>query len=142
MRSLLVVVCISLLFACGGGKEYWAAQPTMGPISIQPEQVWVHGSKLWVRTNVVNGTDQPIMINRDLIIARLPSGAVVHRASGSATIHAPYVVPPGASHQVYVEFLGEGFDWHDVPGAQIDFSPGVTVNGQPVQVPPLAVANR
>ena len=107
LRLLAVFVLASLLSACGGGKHFWAAQPVNGPVSIQPEEVWVHHSKLWVRTNVVNGTDQPIMIDRDQIVARLPNGAMVHRASGSATVHAPYVVPPGASHAVYVEFFGE-----------------------------------
>jgi hypothetical protein len=90
----------------------------------------------------MNGTDQPIIVDRDQIVARLPSGAVIHRAEGTYSQHAPYMIPPGAGHPVYVEFAGEGFDWRDVPSAQIDFSPGVTANGQPVAVPPLAVANQ
>jgi hypothetical protein len=141
LALLLVVLCSVLVLACGGGKHLWAAQPVSGPVTIQPQQVYVRGGKLWVRTNVINGTNQPIMVDRDQIIARLPNGAIVHRASGSTTVHTPYMLPPGAAHAVYVEFFGEGFDWRDVPGAQIDFSPGVTTNGQPMQIPPLMVAN-
>ncbi len=139
---VLVVVSSSLLFACGGGKRDWAAQAAPGPIAIQAEEVWVRGHKLWVRVNVMNGTAQPIMVDRDQIVARLPNGAVVHRAQGTYTQHAPYMIPPGAGHPVYVEFAGEGFDWTAVPSAQIDFSPGVTMNGQPMAVPPLAVTNQ
>lgn len=142
MRTLLFVVLLVSLVACGGGKHFWLAQAQPGPITIQPQEVWAHGHKLWVRASVVNGTAQPILVDRDQIIARLPNGAVVHRAMGTYTQHAPYMIPPGGGHEVYVEFAEEGFDWHDVPTAQIDFSPGVLVNGQPVTVPPLAVTNQ
>ena len=139
-KRLLPILALWVVIACGGGKRYWVAQAAPGPITIQPEQVWVAHGKLWVRTNVVNGTNQPIMINRDSIVARLPNGAVVPRAAGSATIHAPYLIPPGASHAVYVEFYGGELDWDTVPTAQIDFSSGVTMNGQPIAVPPLTVS--
>jgi len=141
MKKLLSILALAVVLACGGGKHYWQAQPAQGgPITIQPEQIWVAHGKLWVRTNVVNGTGQPIMINRDAIVARLPNGAVVHRAAGSATIHAPYLIPPGGAHAVYVEFYADGLDWQTVPNAQVDFSPGLTVNGQPMAVPPLMVS--
>ncbi len=139
-RAALGFVLASAM-ACGGGKHMWVAQaPAGGPVVIQPEEVWAHGGKLWVRTNVVNSTNQLLTIDRDLIIARLGNGAVLHRAQGTYTQHMPYAIPPGAGHAVWVEFVGEGFDWRDVPSAQIDFSPATTLNGQPVAVPPLGVS--
>jgi hypothetical protein len=141
-KLLLVVVLAALALACGGGKRVWAVQPVTGPVTIQPEEVWVRGGKLWVRVVVVNNTGAPIVVDRDQIVAHLPNGAVVRRAEGTYTQHMPYVIPPGAGHPVYVEFYGEGFNWRDVPNAQVDFSPGVTTNGQPVAVPPLTVANQ
>jgi hypothetical protein len=139
--STLLLVS-SLTLACGGGgKHFWSAQPVSGPITIQPQEIWAHGGKLWVRTMVTNGTQAPINIDRDQVVARLPNGAVAHRAAGAYTLHAPYMVPPGGVHEVYVEFGAEAGPWRDVPSAQIDFSAAITSNGQPVQVPPLTVAN-
>jgi hypothetical protein len=141
--ALVFVVASSLLLACGGGgKHFWIAQAQTGPITIQPEQVWAHGHKLWVRVMVMNNTGQMVVIDRDQIVARLPNGAILHRAIGAYSVHEPYVIAPGGGHPVYVEFGEEGFDWHDMASAQIDFSPGTQVNGQPTAVPPLAVTNQ
>lgn len=146
MRKLIVLVLLvlstSFVLACGGGKSMWLAQGPTGPVTIQPDSVWARGHKLWVRTNVINGTNQPIVVDRDQIIARLPNGAVLHRAQGTYTQHMPYMIPPGAGHAVYVEFAEEGFDWRDMPNAQIDFSTAITTNGQPLVIPPLVVTNR
>lgn len=142
LKLLSAFALASFLFACGGGKHFWAAQPINGPVTVQPEEVWAHGGKLWVRVVVVNGTSAPIVVDRDQVIARLPNGAVAHRAQGTYTQHVPYMIPPGASHPVYVEFPAEAWDWHDVPSAQIDFSAAVTSNGQPIQMPALTVANQ
>ncbi|HEY2366113.1 MAG TPA: hypothetical protein VGH87_07005 [Polyangiaceae bacterium] len=141
LKLISALVLSSVLFACGGGKHFWAAQPVSGPVTVQPEEVWAHGGKLWVRVVLVNGTAAPIVVDRDQMVARLPNGAIVHRAQGTYTQHTPYEIPPGASHPVYVEFPAEGWDWRDVPGAQIDFSAAVTSNGQPMPVPVLTVAN-
>lgn len=136
-----LVLVSTILLACGGGKQFWSAQPVQGAVSISPEQIWIAHNKLWVRVVVTNGTQMPIMINRDQIVARLPNGMVLQRAQGTYTQHFPYTVLPGGVQPVYVEFFSQGFDWHTVPNAQVDFTPGTTANGQPVQVPPLVVTN-
>jgi hypothetical protein len=142
-KLLSILVVASLSFACGGGgKHMWLAQAQPGPITVQPQEVWAHGHKLWVRCSVVNNSAQPVLVDRDQIVARLPNGAVIHRAQGAYTQHMPYALPPGAGHEVYVEFAEEGFSWRDVPNAQIDFTPGVTMNGQPVATPALVVTNQ
>jgi len=135
LKRTLAVLLLVFVVACGGGKIIWVAQPVSGPIAITPERAWVHGGKLWIRTIVANNSGQPITIVRDNIVLRLPTNQVVQRAPGGT--HEPYFIAPGAAHQVYVEFAG---DWETVPNAMVDYSPGVLVNGQPMQVSPLPVA--
>jgi hypothetical protein len=126
--------------ACGH-KEMWRSQTAEASgVRIVPEQVYTGGRKLWVRTTVFNGTQMPMVIIRDQIVARLPNGAVIQRAAGKTTIHAPYNVMPGGAHEVYVEFEEEGLDWATVPSVNIDFSQGVLLNGQPTQLPPLVAS--
>lgn len=108
---------------------------------MQPIQAWVGGSKLWVRTTVLNGSPEPIVVLRDAVVCTLPNGQQVGRASGSTSVHTPYVLPPGGAHAVYVEFEGEGFDFHAVPQVTVDFSKAITTNGQPVAVSPMVLVN-
>jgi hypothetical protein len=134
--SVRTVLAAVLLFsvACAG-KQVWVGQAVSGPVAIQPQKAWLDGGKLWVHTIIVNNTGQAITITRDNIIARLPNGTTVQRAS--STSHEPYFLAAGAAHDVNVEFVG---DFANVPNAMIDFAPGITLNGQPMQVSPLVVS--
>jgi hypothetical protein len=55
----------------------------------------------------------------------------------NSTSHEPHFLAPGGAHDVHVEFEG---DFANVPNAMIDFAPGITLNGQPMQVSPLVVS--
>ena len=140
-RALVLCLSLSLSAVACGHKEVWHTQVAeQNGVRIVPEQVYVSGHKLWVRTTVVNGTQQAMLILRDEIVVRLPNGAVVPRAAGRTSLHQPYNVMPGGAHEVYVEFEDNGFDWRAVPSVNVDFSPGVTLDGQPVQLAPLVAS--
>jgi hypothetical protein len=139
--TLAFVVALSGFAACGG-RHYWSATATQGQgVRVDPMQAWVAGGKLWLRTTVFNGTSEPIRVIRDDVACVLPSGQRVGRAAGTTTVHTPYVLPPGQSHAVYVEFEGEGFDWSTVPEVKVDFSHAVFRGEQPVSVAPMVVTN-
>jgi len=136
LRPLTLLSFLSVaLLACGEPKVYMRAQAAEGPgVEIAPERVWVAGHKLWVRAEVINKGTEPIVVDRDAIVARLPGGQTVGRAEGRLTLHQPYYIPAGGAHPVYVEFEELGFDWHTVPEATIDFSAGIRRGDQPVPV--------
>ncbi|HSQ62100.1 MAG TPA: hypothetical protein VLM85_02760 [Polyangiaceae bacterium] len=130
---LLALLSLFALLACA--KHYFHADTAeYEGITVQPTLVVASGDKLWVRTTVTNSGTQPIVVNRDAIVARLPSGMVVGRAMGTTTIHEPYFIAGGMSHEVNVEFHEAGFDWHVVPQATIDFTAGITRNGQRIPI--------
>ena len=141
--ALPVVFALSLSsVACGGHKEYLHAQTVTSPeVVVTPIEIWIGGKKLWVRVNVQNNTKGTLVVNRDAMTAHLASGQTVNRASGTYTQHGPTMIPAGSFHPVYVEFQEEGFSWHDVGGAQIDFTNAIMKDGQPVAVPPLVVGH-
>ncbi len=124
-----------------GGRQLWTAAPLQGPgIIVQPTSVYATGRLLNVRTTFVNQGPVPIMVNRDAVQLVLPDGRMVARAAGTYTQHAPYLILPGASRPVWVDFRAEGWSWHDLPGAQVNWSPAVSVNGQPVAMPPMPLS--
>jgi hypothetical protein len=135
VRLLALLSLLALLALPGCSKHYFHADVAQYEgVTVQPMEIWTSGHKLWVRVMVTNSGTQPILVNRDAIVARLPSGQVVGRAMGTTTIHNTYVVPTGMSQKVYVEFPEAGFIWDMIPQATIDFSAGMTREGQPLPV--------
>jgi hypothetical protein len=143
MRNFIFASSLLLsLAACPGEKIVLHAQPlASADVQVSPLELYVDGEKLWVRVLVTNTSQGTITVQRDAMTAHLPNGTVIPRAMGTfGSVHTPYVLPPGGVHPVYVEFAAQGFDWKDVPTAQIDFTGAVTRDGQAVQVPPFVVA--
>ncbi len=135
-HRLLTLLAILALVACT--KSYLHAELAQAEdVIVQPENVWIDRHKLWVRVEVINQGDEHIVVNRDAIVARLPSGQIVDRAMGRTTVHATYVIPPKASRAVYVEFAEAGFDWDRVPSVTIDFTNAIQCGNRqiPVQMP-------
>lgn len=142
IRTLLLVLTLAFTaVACGGRGRDWNAQPmNSNGIEVVPIRVWVASGKLWFRTEVRNTGPAPIMVDRDAITLALPTGEVLRRSQSSfGGVHTPYMIPPGGSHAVYVEFLQGATHWRDVPQAQLNLTGAITVNGQPIAVPPLVV---
>ena len=124
MKTLVRLLVLLALVACT--KSYLHAETAQAEgVIVQPLQVWVGGHKLWVRVNVANEGSEAILVDRDRVVARLPSGQTVGRAVGKTSLHNAYVIPGHTSHLVYVEFEEAGFDWDTVPGATIDFTPAI-----------------
>jgi len=143
IRRSFLLAAVGLAMACGGGRQYWHAQPVTSPtIRILPKKVSVWGKLLYVETDLFNYSGVPITVYRDQITLVLPNGAVVGRSQGTFTQHKGYVVPPGGSHAVHVDFKAEGFKWSDVSIAQVNFAPGVMIDGQPVALPMMPVSPR
>jgi hypothetical protein len=135
-HRLLAFFAVLALVACT--KSYLHAEVAHAEeVVVQPENVWIDRHKLWVRVEVINQGDEHLVVNRDAIVARLPSGQVVNRAMGRTSIHATYVIPPNTSHAVYVEFAEDGFDWDRVPSVTIDFTNAILRGNHqiPVQMP-------
>ncbi|MEO6420503.1 MAG: hypothetical protein ABIP39_13890 [Polyangiaceae bacterium] len=147
MRRFVTVLSLSLalpLFAIGcGSKQFWTATPAKGGgVDVEPMSAWVGGHKLWVRATVVNNSPDPIRVVRDGMTCTLPDGHKIPRASGSSTAHTAYFIPPGGSHAVYIEFLDQDFDWHEVPKVSVDFSKGIFgKNEQQITVSPMVITN-
>lgn len=120
----------------------WLARPVYtSRVSIEPLRVNINSSRLWVRTRVTNHGSVPLLVDRDAVTAVLPNGNAVTRASGVFTRHQAYVIPPGASRNVYVDFREAGFRWEALPGARVDFSRAVRTFDGPVSVPPMQVGS-
>ena len=137
IRYVHLLTLLSLFALLGCSKHYFHADVAeYEGVTVQPMQITTSAHKLWVKVMVTNSGTQPIVVNRDAIVARLPSGQVIGRAMGTYTVHDAYFIPGGMSHEVYVEFHEAGFDWDTVPQVTIDFSRGMTRNGQrlPIQM--------
>jgi hypothetical protein len=67
----------------------------------------VDKKRLQVKMHVTNETSGPIEIDRDGMSIRLADGRVLPRASGITTMHKPYVLAPGSTRPVHVDFRGE-----------------------------------
>jgi hypothetical protein len=143
-RSFLAAAYTAIVatsLGCGGGKQYWHAQPVLTPgVRIEPKKVMVWGKLLYVETDLFNYSSVPVIVHRDQVVLVLPNGAVIGRSQGTFTQHKGYVVPPGGMHAVHVDFKAEGFKWSDVQSAQVNFGPAVFVDGQPLMLPTMPVS--
>ena len=133
ITRLLALFAVLMLLSCTKSNLRAESAQSEGVI-VQPMRVWIGGHKLWVRVDVTNEGEETILVDRDEIVARLPSGQTVGRALGRTSLHSAYVVPPHASHLVYVEFEEQGFDWDTVPRATIDFTPAITRGSRHVAI--------
>ena len=140
-RSILCLFPLALaLGACGHGHQAWLAQPVVaGGIQIQAADAYSDGHRLHVRAMVFNNGPVPIQVNRDAVVAILPDGRSIPRGQGMTSTHTIYTIMPGLSHEAFVDFPAQGFAWRDLPGAQVNWSNGITINGMPVQLPPTVL---
>jgi hypothetical protein len=145
MRNLNGIVFAALLAGaplastgCGARQAWAMTQAQSGGVTVIPIDASAHGGKLWVRTNVINGTSAPIVVVRDGVRCVLPDGSVIGRASGKTSLHQPYVIEPGGAHPVYVEFEG---DFRAVPSVNVDFSQAITSSGQAIGAPQVFARN-
>lgn len=127
---------------CGGGKQYWHSQSVVAPgaVRILPTKVTVWGKLLYIDTQVVNDSTVPITVDRDQVTLVLPNGMTLGRSQGTFTQHKGYVVMPGQSHPVNVDFKADGFKWADVGNASVNFGNAVQMDGKALALPLLPVS--
>jgi hypothetical protein len=141
MRNVIVAATL-LAAACATTPQTTA----MAPIEHRAEvhEIEAQNIKLrWLRTfegiitcEVINLGAQPVLVDRDAIVLVTPTGERRARIPGG--LQTTYLVPPSGSHVVNVRYDLAGILDDDV--AQLDFARAILLNGQPVPIPPLAIA--
>lgn len=134
-RSLRSVLLIGLMFlaliaGCSQRVALYAA-PTTYPsgVNVRLQQAYYKGDRLYVEMYVMNGTPQSILVDRDGMSLKLPSGQALPRSSGMTTLHKPYAIAAGMGHQVFVDFRYDpGFE--GITGASVVLG-GVSFGNDP-----------
>ncbi|MCA9625882.1 MAG: hypothetical protein KC731_42960 [Myxococcales bacterium] len=127
-RTLLVLLLALLATACGPREKLFAAPTNVGGVLVSVYDAKVKRHQLWVKMNVENVLDVPVVIDRDLMAVRLPGGEMLPRASGVTTQHKPYVLNPGERRQVHVDFRSPDHDLTTVGTTTLVIT-GVRVEG-------------
>jgi hypothetical protein len=142
LASTLGLGLVVTALGCGGGKQYWHAQSVVAPgaVRILPTKVTVWGKLLYVDTQVVNDSGAPITVDRDQVTLVLPNGMTLARSEGTFTQHKGYVVMPGQSHPVNVDFKADGWKWSEIGNASVAFGNAVQVDGKPIALPLMPVS--
>jgi hypothetical protein len=133
-----VLVCLVGLpsLALAGETPYSAQEYKHKGVSLAPEKIFLKKDKLWVRLLVINDTGKFLSVDKAQVRAKLASGAVVSRETGTFGKNPKLaVIQPGASHALYVEFIvGEA-------PAPVDvlLDRGFILEGKTLALPPLSV---
>jgi hypothetical protein len=141
-RTFLATALVVTALGCGGGKQYWHAQSVIAPgaVRIVPTKVTVWGKLLYVDTQVINESSTPITVDRDQVALVLPNGMTLGRSQGTFTQHKGYVVMPGQSHPVNVDFKADGWKWADIGNASVSFGNAIAIDGKALALPLMPVS--
>jgi hypothetical protein len=126
-RGVLGAAAAALLigasFGCGGSglpdKVKYAAPPQamlQGGVSVTFKLTHADEEDMKVRVIVTNMSNQVMMVNRDGFALRLPDGRILQRRG---SMHEPYILQPGAMHDVNVDFHENGLDMRTVQTASV-----------------------
>jgi hypothetical protein len=122
-----IAVALLSAAACGGAT----AQPAKTEVEIE-HRVLVHVLRVdgdTFKFNVVNLSDQPMLVDRDAITLSTPSGTRRREPGGLAS---SYTIPPSGAHDVFVRFSLSELE----SGSQVsvDFARAIRIAGEPVAV--------
>lgn len=115
--------------ACGGGVT---ARPVKSEVGIE-HRVLVHVLRVdgdTFKFNVVNLSDQPMLVDRNAVTLSTPGGTRSREPGGLAS---SYTIPPSGAHDVFVKFSLSELE----PGTQVsvDFARAIRIaGGDPVPV--------
>ncbi len=84
------------------------------------------------KLEVVNYGSEPVVVDRDHVVMFTAAGPRTRVAGGFGTI---YTIPPGGRHALNVRFKLRGIQAGE--RVAISLAGAVTLNGQPLMVPPL-----
>jgi hypothetical protein len=127
-RGMLIAACAGTLltaaFGCGPSipdKIGFAGQNAtlQSGAQVNFQDAWVTHEIFKVKLWVQNMSEAMMMVDRDGFALRLPDGNVLRRAVGVFTNHAPYAIPPGAGHEVWVDFRAPGQDMRNINAASL-----------------------
>lgn len=127
-RSALFTASAALLFAAAFGcgpslpdKIAFAGQNAQLQSGVQVafQDAWVADDIFKVKMFVTNLSQAFLNVDRDGFALRLPDGRVLRRAIGTFTTHNIYTIPPGASHEVFVDFRDAPRDMRLITGASL-----------------------
>ncbi|MCU1279971.1 MAG: hypothetical protein JWM53_3517 [bacterium] len=130
MRSSLLYVLVAAV-ALGGCVSLHPVAPVVdGPAGVRV-LVRAQDDELF-KLEVVNYGSYPIVVDRDRVVMFTATGPRTRVAGGLGGI---YDIPPGGHHALNVRFKLRGIQ----PGERvaIGLAGAVTLNGQPLMVPPL-----
>ena len=131
---MMVLVLVAFVPACG--PSYLVEGPgsySHEGIMITPILLDVRGDKLRVRLNVVNHTEEEVVVDRNQMQLVLPDGQVVGRFTGkiSGMTSGVHRIPAGTSHRVFMDFMIEGG-----PPSEVRLQlTGVIQGGKPMDLP-------
>ena len=124
-RGMLIAACAGTLlaaaFGCGPSipdKIGFAGQNAtlQSGTQVNFQESWVSDGKFMVKMWVQNLSQAVMFVSRDGFALRLPDGRVLPRAG---SIHNVYTLPPGAGHEVFVDFRDPGRDMRLNNGASL-----------------------
>jgi hypothetical protein len=129
MKTKILGAALLLLAACAR-VPFFAPEATLANVvQVRTFDAFARDERLYVRTVITNVSSAPIVIDRDGFALKLPSGEVLPRSSGTTTQHRPYPLPPGASHEVFVDFRSP-YALDTIAGAVLVVG-GITVGAEP-----------
>jgi hypothetical protein len=138
--SLIVVLALvgSASVGCRNDHEYRSAPVQAGGISIRTQSIEATSVRMQVRAFITNNGGVPITIDPSAVTFTTPSGQTVSGV-GPHLSNRSTVIMPQSQGRVGIDFRSEGFNFVRERGGQINWTGGITVNGQPVAVPPSVV---
>jgi hypothetical protein len=121
IRLLLVWIVGALAFLAGCSRVPLHAPPAQleGGLVVKVYDAYARDDRVFVKSMVTNGGPQAVTIDRDGWALRLPDGTVLPRAVGRTTLHSPYVLQPGETREVYVDFHQDDAELEALPSAML-----------------------
>ena len=138
-RSWIVLALVGAAsIGCRNDHEYRSQPVQAGGISIHTQSIEATSVTMQVRAVITNRGGVPITIEPSAVTFTTPSGQTV---SGVGPHHSNRgtTIMPGSQGRVGIDFRAEGFNFVRERGGQINWTGGITVNGQPVAVPPSVI---
>jgi hypothetical protein len=140
MKTNRVVGVLALALFLVAGNALASKRMYKGPtynhhgVVINTTQIKNDGKKIWFEILVINQSGKTLTIDRNQLTAKLPDGTIVSRERGTFAkwgSQAAYVVVPGGSHDIKIEFPVPGTELINV-ALQLH---GFMIDNKPVNMP-------
>jgi hypothetical protein len=121
MRRTFLWIVVLAVWVVGCKKVQLHAPPAQldGGIVVKVFNAYARDDRIFVKTMVTNGAPQAVQVDRDGWALRLPTGEILPRAAGRTTRHTPYVLQPGETREVYVDFQRDDANFESLEQAML-----------------------